>query len=530
MSLFRWLGVALLTLASAGATQAQTASFSVLGLTTLFTQEAPAEASVLPWIPVQGTDFFRLPLNHPYWSGGEEAEELPPPRRCDPRCCESEALSMLLKECLKAWKEEWQQGNYYEADAMAALACWLDPTNVDAQHAQILAHILQDLSPRLAACKACPISACGTTCPVNDPVCLGIVLADCAVGGVVGQVIDMACGKTKQSTCCTDCCAVKTSATTCACAAKTCACAAKAECCCAKACACAKACPCVAKTCGCGSANCACGAKPAACPCAQKAVKNEAKCGCGKECSCCKCGTTEKKVRSVRKAASKTIVVRELIPGDMPRVAWSERALPPPPLPPGVPGSVIAVSPPMIYPCPMPPAPPGMACPVYSGPFLPPTPMQAAQDLEYVRNAAMAKARLTQATQVSAQRAGKQLVHLVTPHLEAHCDRLTCGSDPDHIILEGDVTVTSNRNGQVLRIQGQRVHVYLSEGRFTVESASSPTRPQPLPTRPAVPAQPATYMAPATSFMVPLTPLDRVPPAPRALPPSPFGPLKPYGN
>src|SRR5579862_9368050 len=113
MTLFRWLGVALVTLTTVGAAHAQTASFAVLGATALF--------------------------------GGDVVEELPAPQRS-----EINMLPALVAECLTRWQENWKSGNYQEAERLAEIANHLDPTNPKVQHARVLCEMLQMLTQRLS--------------------------------------------------------------------------------------------------------------------------------------------------------------------------------------------------------------------------------------------------------------------------------------------------------------------------------------------------------------------------------------------
>ncbi len=62
--------------------------------------------------------------------------------------------------------------------------------------------------------------------------------------------------------------------------------------------------------------------------------------------------------------------------------------------------------------------------------------------------------------------------HLVTPHFEAHCERMSCNNTQDRIILEGDVRLTCKKDGQQYRVEGQRVVVNLQDGTFAVESSA----------------------------------------------------------
>jgi hypothetical protein len=65
--------------------------------------------------------------------------------------------------------------------------------------------------------------------------------------------------------------------------------------------------------------------------------------------------------------------------------------------------------------------------------------------------------------------------HLVTPELEAHCQRII---HRDHlIILEGNVMLLCKKHAQPIRIEAQRVLVNMRDGSFTVDStvALTPT-------------------------------------------------------
>jgi hypothetical protein len=64
---------------------------------------------------------------------------------------------------------------------------------------------------------------------------------------------------------------------------------------------------------------------------------------------------------------------------------------------------------------------------------------------------------------------------LVTPDLEAHCERMT--HKGDMIVLEGSVLLLSKKHAQPVRVEGQRILVNLKDGSFTVESVSSMTMP-----------------------------------------------------
>jgi hypothetical protein len=155
MSLFRWFSVAYLTLAATSALHAQPASFSVLGLTALLGQETPGETapSVLPWIPLSSGNVFGLPFQFPFDDDADETEETPAPRPCE-RC------ASFVPRCLQCWKEQWHLGNYREAELLASIACRLEPANVIAQHARVLAEIMQGLSGESTNCRDCTAERC----------------------------------------------------------------------------------------------------------------------------------------------------------------------------------------------------------------------------------------------------------------------------------------------------------------------------------------------------------------------------------
>ena len=67
-----------------------------------------------------------------------------------------------------------------------------------------------------------------------------------------------------------------------------------------------------------------------------------------------------------------------------------------------------------------------------------------------------------------------QHAHLVTPDLEAHCERMI--HKGEMIMLEGEVRLVSRKNGQHIRIEAHRVLLNMNDGTFTVESDVCPAR------------------------------------------------------
>ena len=64
---------------------------------------------------------------------------------------------------------------------------------------------------------------------------------------------------------------------------------------------------------------------------------------------------------------------------------------------------------------------------------------------------------------------------LVTPDLEAHCEKMT--HKGDMIVLEGNVLLLCKKHAQPMRIEAQRVTVNMKDGSFSVEGAGSMTMP-----------------------------------------------------
>jgi len=63
-------------------------------------------------------------------------------------------------------------------------------------------------------------------------------------------------------------------------------------------------------------------------------------------------------------------------------------------------------------------------------------------------------------------------VHLATPDLDAHCDRMHHRGDV--VVLEGNVLLLVKKHAQPIRIEAQRVLVNMRDGSFTVESGLAP--------------------------------------------------------
>jgi hypothetical protein len=62
--------------------------------------------------------------------------------------------------------------------------------------------------------------------------------------------------------------------------------------------------------------------------------------------------------------------------------------------------------------------------------------------------------------------------HLVTPDLEAHCQRIT--HRDGLVILEGNVMLLCKKHAQPIRIEAPRVVVNMKDGSFSVDSHAAP--------------------------------------------------------
>lgn len=87
----------------------------------------------------------------------------------------------------------------------------------------------------------------------------------------------------------------------------------------------------------------------------------------------------------------------------------------------------------------------------------------------------VSRVRCTQESPIRPVAHNAQSVHLVTPHFDAHCERLRCAGSSDRLILEGNVCLTCNRDGRTMRIHAQRLLVNVREGTFAVESEGNQT-------------------------------------------------------
>jgi hypothetical protein len=99
-------------------------------------------------------------------------------------------------------------------------------------------------------------------------------------------------------------------------------------------------------------------------------------------------------------------------------------------------------------------------------------------------------------------------IHIVSPYLEASCDRMTGLGGQDRMLLEGDVCVLSRKEGCFPKVVSERVVVCLQDGSYEVN-------PQTVLVAPGRPVKPANVfgipyyygyqVAPAT-YQVPYVP------------------------
>jgi hypothetical protein len=510
MTLFRWLGTAMLTLATAGAVHAQTASFSTI----LF---------------------------------GGDVEELPAAQRA-----EINMLPAFVAECLNRWQDMFQAGNYQEADRLAAIANRLDPTNPKVQHARVLTEFMQALAqkhvrlsmgelslggalncgsaivrltsscqeaggcaatgaaqnvgqtlstPSTGECPGCP-GQCPSAALSNEDIIIRFIQNNVApkswqcAGGtgtmkyypqlkafVICQTLDVQeevqkllvslrpiekelkdvlvdvretqGGLHGRSN------------------------VANPECPCDKDCGCCNSVLAVLNFLAATANSCANGT----CPCPVFGQANN----------------RAQEVRAITGLTPAGTLTTDLgIPVN--RRSFDNLSFGYPSTP-GADGGISFAPIIMMHPFQEMPMPANGVFPS------PPMPMQALQDLARIRQTALDNAMAAAyASAPPLPPVNKRKVHLATPHFEANCDRLTNGGDSNQMLLEGDVDLTCQRNGQTIRIQGQRVRVNLADGTFTVEAAPE-TQPSETGFR-GVPWQQGYQLQPAT-YAVPMTPVQR---------------------
>jgi hypothetical protein len=66
------------------------------------------------------------------------------------------------------------------------------------------------------------------------------------------------------------------------------------------------------------------------------------------------------------------------------------------------------------------------------------------------------------------------VVHITTSKFEAFCSTVTCTSNHDRVVLEGNVRLVSKKGSETTRIEAPRVVVDLNQGTFTIESGMVP--------------------------------------------------------
>jgi hypothetical protein len=118
-------------------------------------------------------------------------------------------------------------------------------------------------------------------------------------------------------------------------------------------------------------------------------------------------------------------------------------------------------------------------------------------------------------------------VHLVTPDLDARCDRMHHRGDI--VVLEGNVLLLVKKHAQPIRIEAQRIHINMRDGSYSVVSddRSAPASTwgvmrTSLSDMPNVryPMSPATYPAPP-----PINVYPAPPPIPHYVPMAPTPPM-----
>lgn len=364
-------------------------------------------------------------------SEGRDPEEVNQARQAAAVAEEEEDLQPAsVAECLRFWGLHWREGNYQQAQMYAEKAVLLEPRNVAAQHACALCQIVNQLGKKACSEPVCPaepaccVDACecvaGMLC--LPPPCMDFLsfLKPMMCRGAKSKVVvlDPDCDGEYKDILVQIKETHQGSCLDCPAAA-----AKSAKDCCDSSCA-------SAKPGKCGEfAQVPC-CKPGACTC------------CGK----CPC-----KVASKTKSAKATLVFPQLMKnfqGMMhpPVVITGFGPFTPPPM-----GQAWVV-----------PPPPGM-----------PPPWGQPQFRVVSRPGEEAG---QSAFQINAT--GNQ-VHITTPHLDAHCQRMTCLGTRDRVLLEGNVRIACRKGDQVTRIEAARVLVDLLHGTFTVETGTGPAPARP---------------------------------------------------
>lgn len=197
-----------------------------------------------------------------------------------------------------------------------------------------------------------------------------------------------------------------------------------------------------------------CGLKdllPLSCPFGFSVSKTDAPCCCAKACACCESCKAKPAVRAQAFPIAPPVTWTMPIP---PQRIWSG------------------------------PTPQGWALPVSPPP----------------------SARVVLAMPASAQ--PTKAAHLVTPDLEAYCERIVHRGDT--IVLEGNVLLLCKKHAQPIRIEAQRVFVNMNDGSFTVESNARPMTPTSFGVM-------RTSGMSSPPIVVPLLPSHEAVPAPRRI-------------
>lgn len=317
---------------------------------------------------------------------------------------------MLAQDLMGMWGRLWSAGEYRQAADVAKQASRLAPKNTDAKHAMSVTSVLKALQANTAAEKA---PACCSDEPAAVPskgklqVSVGLFPFTIEVKASTNAAgIKAACEAIAGSGCCTKSVAAAKS------------CCAENKCC--------GSCKACAKS-GCTEKGCA-----KACPCCNEKTPKD--CACPRESkdalkttavrgACCEggaCPATAVRPALIRPIGELKIEIPpmpQVVVGPMPRVF--QHAVPPQA------GAVnqltFVVAPPM----PMPPV------------------------------------HMTQTGDHT---------HIVGANFDAFCRKATMLPGCPCVMMEGNVQMTTKRNGQPIRIEGQRIIVNVTDGTFTAES------------------------------------------------------------
>ncbi|MFO0865514.1 MAG: hypothetical protein U0744_12840 [Gemmataceae bacterium] len=397
-------------------------TLAVFGLGRVAADDTPARPQPIPslgsWLCLFGSPV--LP--------SKSAPETSSRSAATPRSGEEESEDgieqLLAQDLMGTWGRLWNAGEYRQAADVAKQASRLAPKNNDAKHALSVAGVLKALQANAATEKA---PSCCSDEPAAAPskgkvqVSVGLFPFTIEVKASTNAAgIKAACDAITGAGCCTksvaaakSCCAENKCCGSCKACAKA-GCTEKA---------CAKACPCCNDK---APKDCAC---PRESKDAQKTAAVRGGCCEGEVCPLT--AIRPALIRSIGQLRIEMPPMPQVHVGPMPRVFAN-----PVPAMPGTVNQLTFVAPAM-------PAVQGFAI----APPMPMPPVHMTQTPDHT--------------------------HIVGANFDAFCRKATMLPGCPCVMMEGNVQMTTKRNGQSIRIEGQRIIVNVTDGTFTAESDSN---------------------------------------------------------